>query len=133
MKATLLRQYPSKKNPGQINYTYVLDGNSEEIAMYKQSQGDYLRLHDDGRPLFFTDKFGVDCVKFSSKGEPFADTSEIDNLSNYVGQMQEGTLKNATAQALAQHIIAKFSKPAPSATASVPVKEADDAGELGSL
>lgn len=133
MKATLLRKYPSKKHEGQFNYTYVLTGNSEEIAMYNASQGDYLRLHDDGRPLYFTDKFGVDTVNFTSKGEPFADTSEIDNLSNYVGQMPEGALKNATAQALAQHIIAKFSKSAPSATASVPAKEADDAGDLGSL
>lgn len=133
MKATLLRQYPSKKYEGKMNYTYVLDGTPDENAMYAKSQGDFLRKHDDGRFLFFTDKVGVTSVNFSSKGEPFADTSELDNMTNYVEQMKEGALKDATAKALAEQIIAKFSKPAPSATTSVPEESADDASDLGTL
>jgi len=140
MKATLLRQYPSKKNIGQTNYTYVLSGTPEENALYAESQGDFLRTHDDGRYLFFTDKFGVTEVKFSSKGEPFADTSSYDNANSLIDQLPDGILKEKTAEAMAQALLAqagfsakaqaviqKFDKPA-----SEPAK-ADDAEDLGTL
>lgn len=137
MKATLLRQYPSKKNPGQTNYTYVLDCTPEEIVLYKKSQGDFFRPHEDGRPLYFTDKFGVQDVQFSAKGEPYADTSAFDNANSVLTQMPDGILKTETAKAMAQAIIAQagintnVSKPTPA-----PVEDktsSDDADDLGSL
>jgi hypothetical protein len=134
MKATLLRQYPSKKNPGQTNYTYVLDGTLQEIAMYEQSQGDFLRHHTDGRPLFFTDKFGISLVKFSSEGKPFADTSAMDNANSLLNQLPEGALKNATAQKIAEALLAQsgFNKPV-NASPAPETEKADDSEDLGQL
>lgn len=135
MKATLLRQYPSKKKAGQTNYTYVLDCSPEELELYKKSQGDYFRLSEDNRPLYFTDKFGVHAVKFSTKGEPYADTSAFDNANSVLAQMPDGILKTETAKAMAQAIIAQAGI---NTTVSTPTPEpapakADSSEDLGSL
>ncbi len=134
MKAELIRQYVklNKENKKVIRYTYAVDGTDEEKAMFADYQGDFLRVHDDGRYLWFSDKVGVENVNFTSKGKPYGDTTNMDAMVQQIEQLPEGELKTAMAQELAKRLMGNIAMPA---TPSAPVQEksAEESGDLGDL
>ena len=134
MKAELIRQYVklNKENKKVIRYTYAVDGTDEEKAMFADYQGDFLRVHDDGRYLWFSDKVGVENVNFTYKGKPYGDTTNMDAIVQQIEQLPEGELKTAMAQELAKRLMGNIAMPT---TPSAPVQEksAEESGDLGDL
>jgi hypothetical protein len=136
MKAELIRTYTkmNKENQKVIRYTYAVGeinmSDKEDREKFAESQGDFLRTHDDGRYLWFSDKIGVENVEFTSKGKPYGDTSSVDSMVQQIEQLPEGALKNAMAQELAKRLMGDFGK-----KKTTPVQESvqSDADDLGSL
>jgi hypothetical protein len=83
MKAQFNGQYRNKK--GNLTFRFIVTGTEEELAQYKELQGQYYVENDNGEPLYLTTTYVSDSVelKVSSKGTIYADTSEVDKIVSF--------------------------------------------------
>ena len=104
MKVTLVRSYRNEK--GTIVFVYRVSGSKEQLAQFKEIQGEYFREDENGSPLWFT----VRCIGNSGKliittnGNVVPDMSAYDQAASlaaqYGGNFGEALAK-ASAEALA--------------------------------
>jgi len=139
MKAELIRTYTkmNKENQKVIRYTYAVGekdmSDTDDRKAFADYQGDFLRVHDDGRYLWFSDKVGVEDVRFTSKGKPYGDTSNMDSMVQQIEQLPAGELKTAMAQELAKRLMGNLGNPSPSATSAPQPPVEDASSDLGDM
>lgn len=86
MKIKLLRSYTSKK--GNKTFVYSVNGTKEQLAAFKEAQGENYREAEDGTPLWFT----VRCVGQSgtliitTNGKIVPDMSAYDQAASIAAQ-----------------------------------------------
>jgi hypothetical protein len=86
MKVTCIRNYRSKK--GNPTFVYSVSGTKDELDAFKKSQGDFYRVDEDGKPLWFTTRFIGEEGKLmiTSNGNVVPDMSEYDKQASLVAQ-----------------------------------------------
>lgn len=136
MKGKKVRQY-RKSETQNLVHVYEVSGTEAEINAYEEAQGDNLVCDDDsGAPLFFTTNFVNKNIKIgmTQAGNPFVDTTEMDELSSIVDNAP-GKLGEAIAAEVAKKLVAGLSFGGNSASIAAPVQEtateeiAEDEGE----
>lgn len=104
MKISFERTYRSKK--GNATFVYGVKGNAEELAAYKEAQGDFYREGDNGQPLWFTTRFvgNTGSLIITSNGNLVPDMSDFDKAASlsaqYVGNFGQELAKSAAASIL---------------------------------
>jgi len=66
MKIKFLRSYRSKN--GNTTFVYIVSGSNDQLAEFKEIQGDYFRESDDGKALWFTTRYCGDSVSLVLTG-----------------------------------------------------------------
>jgi hypothetical protein len=122
MRVTLVRSYRSKN--GNVTFVYKVTGSKEQLAAFKESQGDFYREDEHGSPLWFTTR----CIGKSgtliitSNGNVVPDMSQFDQAASLAKQYG-GDFGNELARAAAQSLVGGMnSTPAP----QVPKPEPQD-------
>lgn len=106
MKATFVSNHVSKK--GTRTFVYELRGlTDEQLAKYKEAQGDYYRENENGVPLFFTTRFtGQDVtVLITVNNRVVVDDSENQAAAS-MAAAYGGNLGQALADKFAERIAA---------------------------
>ena len=103
MNATLVRSYRSQN--GNPTFVYSIKGNAEDLAKYKELQGDYYREDDQGNPLWFTTRCIGNTGKLliTSNNNIVPDMSEFDKAASIAAQYG-GNFGNELAKAAAQKL-----------------------------
>jgi len=104
MKVNYLRSYKNKK--GHTVFVYGVTGSEQQLASYKEAQGEFYREDDDSKPIWFSSKFVGDNAKLiiTSNGKVVADTSEFDKAASMVAQYG-GNLGESLANAYAAKLM----------------------------
>ena len=121
MKIKLIRSYRKLNKNGQPTtvFVYAVDGTDEQLAAYKEAQGDTYRESDDGESLWFSTRCVGDSGSLitTSKGTFAPDMSAYDKAaslaSQYGGNLGQELAKNAAAGLLASSTAAPVATPAP--------------------
>lgn len=128
LKGKYQRQYVNDK--GNLVFVYELTGKKEDLAQYKEIQGDFHREDkDSGNPLYFSSKsLGNECtLVFTQNGKVVPDMSELNHVASLAEQFSNTPLGAEIARAAAQKIVAGITG---KRSHSAPVQDADDAPEL---
>lgn len=108
MNVSLIRSYRSKN--GNVTFVYKVTGSEDEIAKYKEIQGDFYRQDDDGNPLWFTTRCIGEKGKLiiTTNDNIVPDTSEFDQAAS-LAEQYGGDFGQELARATAQRILGKLS------------------------
>lgn len=104
MKIKAIRSYTSKA--GNKVFVYAVSGSKEQLAKFKEAQGDNYREAEDGTPLWFTTRsVGANGeLIITTNGKIVPDMSAFDNAASlakqYGGNLGEELAKHAVAQLL---------------------------------
>lgn len=126
MKIKLLRSYTSKK--GNKTFVYAVTGSKEQLAAYKEAQGENYREAEDGTPLWFT----VRCVGergtliITTNGKVVPDMSAFDQAASIAAQYGGNFGQELARMAAASLLGAQHNTPVQQAT---PVNENAGADE----
>ena len=130
MKIKLLRSYRSQN--GNATFVYGVSGSADQLAKYKEIQGDFYREDENG-PLFFT----VNCVGkagkliITSNNKIVPDMSAFDQAASlakqYGGNFGEQLAKQAAAELIGG------SGSTPTASTEEVAEEAEEDKGLGEM
>ena len=125
MKVKMLRSYRSKN--GNVTFVYTVSGSAEQLAAFKEAQGEFYREDESGKPLWFTTRFIGDngTLVLTTNGNIVPDMSALDKAESLVKQYG-GNLGQELAKAAAQQFMGKGTSNAPAA----PEPPADDLDKL---
>ena len=132
MKIKLIRSYRSKN--GNPTFVYGVSGNANDLASFKEAQGEYYREDEDGSPLWFTTRCVGDNGKLiiTTNGNIVPDMSAFDQAASiaaqYGGNFGQELAKQAAASIFGTK--ANVSAPVAGTPASVVSEESEDLGEL---
>jgi len=130
MKIKLIRSYRSKN--GNATFVYGVTGSANDLAAYKEAQGEYYREDETtGQPLWFTTRCVGDNGKLiiTTNGKIVPDMSAFDQAASIAAQYG-GNFGQELARQAASSILGT---PAPE---SAPVESsvaASEDGDLGDL
>lgn len=132
MKIKLIRSYRSKN--GNATFVYGVTGSANDLAAYKEAQGEYYREDETtGQPLWFTTRCVGDNGKLiiTTNGKIVPDMSAFDQAASIAAQYG-GNFGQELAKQAAQSILGmKATESAPTSVESS-VASAED-GDLGDL
>lgn len=108
MKIKLIRSYRKLNKNGQPTtvFVYGVDGTEEQLAAYKEAQGENFRESDDGEPLWFSTRCVGDAGSLivTSKGTYAPDMSAFDKAASlaaqYGGNLGQELARSAAASLL---------------------------------
>lgn len=115
LKITFKSQYRKASTAagrGRLTFVYTVAGTSKEVQAYADTQGEYLREDDNGKPLFFSTRYyGASCNLLPNADESgfYPDTSELDQMAALADQYG-GAVGDAIAKKLADKLSAKGAK-----------------------
>jgi hypothetical protein len=118
IKITFKSQYRKASTAagrGRLTFVYTVAGSPKELQAYADTQGEYLREDDNGKPLFFSTRYyGATCNMLPNADESgfYPDTSELDQLAALADQYG-GAVGNAIAEKLASKLSARGAKSTP--------------------
>lgn len=125
----MIRSYRSKN--GNPTFVYEVSGSANDLAAYKEAQGEFYREDDKtGSPLWFTTR----CVGqtgnliITTNGNIVPDMSKFDQAASIASQYG-GNLGSELAKASAASILGLDNVPAPAETVSAS-ESTEDLGEL---
>jgi hypothetical protein len=127
LSVKLARSYRSKN--GNATFVYEVSGSTQDIEAFKTAQGDYYRVADNGKPLWFTTR----CIGpaghlvITTNGNVVPDMSKFDQASSLASQYG-GNFGEELARMSAQAILGGNAPQADSA----PAKEDEPAKAEGS-
>lgn len=92
-----------RKSASSTVFRFVVSGTPEELATYKEIQGDNYRTDNvTGKPLYFTTRYFDDTIKLVVTSNPetgdkriVADDSELVKLQNLINNFGADTVKLA--------------------------------------
>ena len=105
MNVKCIRSYRSKEK-GLPTFVYTVKGSAEELAKYKEVQGQYYREDEDGNPLWFTTRsIGPEGkILITTNNNIVADMSEFDQAASLAAQYG-GNLGTELARSSAQRLM----------------------------
>ena len=115
MKATFKSSYRKmdKNQQPTTVFVFAVTGTAEELAKYKEAQGEHYKANPDGEVLWFTTRFQGDVVKLSisaKSGKVVADNTEMDKTNSLIEQ-NKGALGEALARLYAERIMGVQHRP----------------------
>jgi hypothetical protein len=121
MKIRLIRSYRKLNKNGQPTtvFVYSVNGTDEQLAAYKEAQGENYRESDDGEPLWFSTRCVGDSGSLitTSKGTFAPDMSAFDKAASLATQYG-GNLGQELARNAAASLLSSSNAPAASAVAA---------------
>lgn len=87
MKVRLIRSYRSKN--GHVTFVYAVSGTKDQLASYKETQGDFYREDDKtGSPLWFTTRCigQTGTLLITTNGNVVPDMSKFDQAASLASQ-----------------------------------------------
>jgi hypothetical protein len=128
MNVSLMRTYRSKK--GNVTFVYGVSGSAEDIAKFKEIQGEYYREDDNGKTLWFTTRCigqsGSLIITTNNKIVP--DMSKFDQAASLAKQFG-GDLGQSLANAAAAQLLGHSAPEAAPAPAAIPVAQAEEVAD----
>lgn len=105
MRAKKIRSYV-KPGSGNTVFVYGVTGTPEELAKYKEVQGDNYKEDENGNPLFFTTNFAGDSCELiiTQKNKVIADMSDFAAAASLSKQFG-GNLGQELARAAAERLL----------------------------
>ena len=128
MKIKMIRTYRSKN--GNPTFVYEVSGSANDLAAYKEAQGQYYREDETtGSPLWFTTRCVGDngSLIITSNGKIVPDMSKFDQAASLAAQYG-GNFGEELAKATAASILGGNSTPV-----EAPAVEAEAPQDLGEL
>ena len=132
MKIKLIRSYRSKN--GNPTFVYGVSGNGNDLASFKEAQGDYYREDENGTPLWFTTRCVGDSGKLiiTTNGNIVPDMSAFDQAASIAAQYG-GNFGQELAKQAAQSIFGSRNTPTAQTSATPSAVESAENNEFGDL
>jgi hypothetical protein len=130
MNVSFQRTYRSKN--GNATFVYTVKGSQEDLAAYKEAQGNFFRENEHGVPLWFTTRFigNTGTLVITSNGNIVPDMSQFDKAAS-LAEQYGGNFGQELAQASAQQILGISPAPAaPAAPVHAPDAQAPELGDM---